>query len=231
MKRLFLVLGTSVMVLPWLTGAMAQAEDIHWSATESLVGPYVSEGNTEQLISSLQTQNAGLNLNTAWGTLKGTNSESPVVLAYVAAVDDSGNDLTKTFGGALTYYSLSLRLSDLASGASGSLTVRGQLGGSFGGYPGAPVDVTNTFLDPTSQTLTLGKNLYTVTMGYVPPLRLRYGDPFNGPAGYIGASISVQPLVNSTPEPSSLLLACLGLPSLGLTFWRRKVVAAEVSKA
>jgi hypothetical protein len=39
--------------------------------------------------------------------------------------------------------------------------------------------------------------------------------------------------VNSAPEPSSLVLACLGLPSLGLArrFRRRKDADSDASKA
>ena len=45
-----------------------------------------------------------------------------------------------------------------------------------------------------------------------------------GTYGTISANISVQPIgsVSPTPEPSSLLLACLGLPPLGLARWLRR---------
>ncbi|HEY7424399.1 MAG TPA: PEP-CTERM sorting domain-containing protein [Gemmataceae bacterium] len=53
--------------------------------------------------------------------------------------------------------------------------------------------------------------------------------------GSISASIAVQPAaVQSAPEPSSLMLACLGLPSLGLARWfrhRRKDLNSNASKA
>lgn len=84
--------------------------------------------------------------------------------------------------------------------------------------------LTNTFTGPTTQTLQLGHNLYTVTLGPV-VLPQYFNAPDDGPdlsMGSISATISAQPLTNSTPEPSSLLLACLGLPSLGLAGWFRR---------
>jgi hypothetical protein len=119
-------------------------------------------------------------------------------------------------------------LTDRASGASGSLTFRGNLSGSIETIGPDRVDLTNTFLGPTTQTLTLGRNQYIVTIGpFAPPSPPTLSQ---GPIEYISAqdgSISVHVAV-VTPEPSSLLLACLGLPPLGLAGWvrhqRRQIV-------
>jgi hypothetical protein len=120
------------------------------------------------------------------------------------------------FGGPSANYSLNLVLNDLASGASGSLTFRGNLSGSISLDQ---VNLTNTFLGPTTQTLTLGRNQYIVTVGpFVSPGPLTrnsfyVGTPtyFSEPDGSISVNVHVV-----TPEPSSLMLACLGLPSLSL---------------
>ncbi|HEY7313651.1 MAG TPA: PEP-CTERM sorting domain-containing protein, partial [Gemmataceae bacterium] len=120
------------------------------------------------------------------------------------------------FGGPSANYSLSLALHDTASGASGALTFRGNLSGLIG--PDDSVNLTNTFLGPKTQTLTLGGNLYTVTIGpFVSPTWI--GDQGEGS---LSASIAVQSAAKATPEPSSLMLACLGLPSLGLARWLRR---------
>jgi hypothetical protein len=115
-------------------------------------------------------------------------------------------------------------LRDDASGASGSLTFRGNLSGSINLLQGVGnAGITNTTLGPTTQSLTLGGNLYTVTIGsFVPPGIPNDPNGVAGPTGSISASIAVQPATNSTPEPSSLVLACLGLPSLGLAGWFRR---------
>jgi hypothetical protein len=73
-----------------------------------------------------------------------------------------------TFGGPSGNYSLSLALHDDVSGASGSLTFRGNLNGLIEGDNS--LSLTNRFFGSTTETLTLGGNLYTVMIGpFVPP--------------------------------------------------------------
>ncbi|HEY7424919.1 MAG TPA: PEP-CTERM sorting domain-containing protein [Gemmataceae bacterium] len=84
-----------------------------------------------------------------------------------------------------------------------------------------------------TQTLTLGGNLYTVRLDGFFSESGHFIPPYNGGGG-IGANISAEKL-GVAPEPSSLLLACLGLPSLGLAGWfsrqRRKIVDSNAGKA
>jgi len=140
------------------------------------------------------------------------------------------------FGASTSQYQLALHLTDQASGASGTLTFGGYLSGTLPvSYGIALYSLTNTFVGPTTQSLKLGQNLYTVTIGpVVLPQEFIAPDDFpSNDSGSISASISVQPLTNSAPEPSSLLLACLSLPPLGLARWlrRRKVVDSGSSNA
>jgi hypothetical protein len=116
-------------------------------------------------------------------------------------------------------YTFTLNLRDNASLASGGLTFSGFFSGSL---TGNNANIKNTFTSPTTQTLTLGGNTYTVTMGtYTPP----------GPPGAVNAG-SLNALVTGTPgnggggvngvlEPSTLTLAVLALPVAGLLRWRR----------
>jgi hypothetical protein len=215
MKRLFLVVGTAAMILPWLAGARAQADAIHWAASGSPLGS-----------ASIYPQNSvggidgGINL-LPGSTTSGTNSGSVVALEVGYWVNPDALR-APTFGGPSANYSLNLTLRDGASGASGSLTFRGNLSGVIAPDP----FFTNTFLGPTTQTLTLGGNLYNVTIG-------PFVNPSSSQDGSISASIAVQPAINSAPEPSSLVLACLGLPSLGLARWfrRRKGVNSSAGQA
>ena len=226
MKRLFLVLGMVVMVLPWLAAARAQADMIEWTASGTPLGPNLNPSSGGTNIGSLNFGAGAIGM-LPGPTTSETNSGSitAVEVGYSINPDSSS---AATFGGPSANYSLSITLHDDASGKFGSLIFRGNLSGEItnGNY------FTNTYLGPTTQTLKLGHDLYTVTMG--PYVNGTIISPVadDGTYGTISATISAQPLTNSTPEPCSLLLACLGLPSLGLTVWRRrKVTAGDVSKA
>jgi hypothetical protein len=133
-----------------------------------------------------------------------------------------------------TKYSLILGLTDSASHRSGMLTFNGVLNGTLSL---TSANIKNTFAGPLTQRLDLGGNLYTVTIGpYAAP-----GIPDATQTGSISAHISVQPDApigggthgggggvqgagggsNQAPEPSTLLLAALGLSALALAGWWR----------
>jgi hypothetical protein len=117
-------------------------------------------------------------------------------------------------------YSVSMTLTDAASGQSSTLTFTGKLGGSFSSVNS---NVTNTFTGQTTDTVTLGGNTYTVAMtGYTPP-----GPPTANNAGSISAHVTVTSNLGSgtgasTPEPSTLVLSCLGLTLAGAASWRKR---------
>jgi hypothetical protein len=99
---------------------------------------------------------------------------------------------------------------DEESGVTGSLTFSGDITGTFSPQnAGLTVRITS----PLSQTLHLGHHLFTVTIDQITQPGLP-GDP--------PGSISAHVTVKHNPEPSSLVLAALGVPGLGLTFWRRR---------
>jgi hypothetical protein len=228
MTRMCLVLATAVVIVSWLAGARAKADLIQWSATAGPTGPNYNPSNGTAGINSL---NYGSNAETQLlGTNATTNGSSSgsVVLAILGAYFNLPSQDEARFGGSTGNYSLSLTLHDLASGASGSLTFQGNFSGTI--VPGV-VDLTNTYMGPTTQTLTLGRNLYTVTIGSFVSPDITGPPPFVGRPGSISASISVQPVTSSAPEPSSLVLACLGLPLFGLARWvrRRRQTADNVA--
>ena len=123
-------------------------------------------------------------------------------------------------------YSLTLTLTDTASGMSGSLTFNGKLSGTFSKDS---ANITNQFSSPLTQTLLLGNNSYTVNIGpYSPP-----GPPDSTNFGSIAAHVSVSTLAITevAPEPSSLLLALFGLSGAGAFSWRKRRARPDSSAA
>jgi hypothetical protein len=118
-------------------------------------------------------------------------------------------------------YTLTLKLTDIASQQSTLLTFKGMLSGTFSS---GSAHITNVFVGGISQTVTLGGNSYTVNLGaYSPP-----GPPTASNSGSLSAHINVVAGGShggggggppATPEPSSAVLAGLGV--LGLICWGR----------
>jgi hypothetical protein len=122
-------------------------------------------------------------------------------------------------------YSLTLRLTDDASGESGTLTFNGVFSGRLSQ---SSADISNQFTSATTGVLVLGGSEYTVSIGdYSPP-----GPPGINNAGSIGASVEVRslepapnpdpdpvPVPNDVPEPSTVVLSGLGLSFLGVLSW------------
>jgi PEP-CTERM motif len=147
------------------------------------------------------------------GPFTGSVNSGPGILAATL-------DATGPASGAAVFtnqgYGLTMHLTDNASHTSADLN----FSGAFSGTLGSTFALTNSFKSPLTESVTLGGNLYNVTVGlYVPP------QP--GKAGSLGANVSVTgsgqppPVVHSVPEPTSLVLAGLGLSALGLRCWRR----------
>jgi hypothetical protein len=98
-------------------------------------------------------------------------------------------------------YTLSVTLSDLDSGKSGSLKFNGIFNGTM---TDSSISLQTRFTSPTKQSVTIGHNAYTVTMtSYTPP-----GPPSVGNEGEIKAFVDVRP--DTAPEPSTLLLCGIG---------------------
>jgi hypothetical protein len=150
-------------------------------------------------------------------TKDAANSSNVVVtnLRVSSSALPGSPDMLNTSGA----WKVSLQLTDTASGASDTMNFTGKLGGTFSQ---SNANVTNTFTGTTSYTWTVPSNgnTYTVSLvGYTPP-----GPPNASNAGSIAAFVQVTPGVHtgSTPEPSALVLSCLGLGFVGLNSWRKR---------
>jgi hypothetical protein len=131
-----------------------------------------------------------------------------------SSLNDGGKNGGYGFLG--TQYTISLTITDQASGRSGTLTLPGDastnwefkngawtfLSAQFGGYPFQ------------FSSVKLGKNLYTMSMSEI------YGLP-SSPSGPLVSNIIVNVEPAPAPEPATLILAAGGLPFLGFFLWRR----------
>jgi hypothetical protein len=109
-------------------------------------------------------------------------------------------------------FSVSLTLFDQASGKSATLPFSGVFNGQLWN---TQADLRFT---PTSgsQSVKIGNNTYTVKLDVANP-----GGPNSVVFGAITGSAQVN-VVSSSPEPSALALAGLGLGGLGCAGWRRR---------
>jgi hypothetical protein len=149
---------------------------------------------------------------------KAASGSSNTVVTNFRAFSTAPTSTPDTFTHA--NYTFTLHLQDTASNATGNVTFSGFFSG------GLTTNNANIKLNPTSpmtQQVTLGSNVYTVTLGnYSPP-----GPPGAANAGSLNAIITAAPsngggTISSSPEPSSLLLAGLAVPCLGLSAWRTR---------
>jgi PEP-CTERM motif len=198
-----------------LAGAASARADISWTADWTPSNNFIAVGPS-----------TNINFSNLAATNYTTSSALPVVSVPATNLTISSSaSSTVTFSGAV--YSLSLKITDGPSGATGIFNFTGTLSGTIT-QTGAWVN--NVFNTPTSITKTIGADTYTVTLsGYVPP-----GTPTSiNTVGGIGATITVVPGNSSgsphgTPEPSTLVLAGLGMAFTGLGAWRRKRNAGQV---
>lgn len=151
-------------------------------------------------------------------TKTATNSSDVVVTnlrVSSTATADSPDTLSKN--GA---WKVGLTLSDSATGQSTTMSFTGQLSGTFSA---ANSNITNAFTGQTSYTWTAsnGDQFKVSLVGFTPP-----GPPSASNAGSIAAFVQVTGGAHigntGTPEPSTLVLSCLGLGVAGLASWRKR---------
>jgi hypothetical protein len=121
-----------------------------------------------------------------------------------------------------TPFTMTLKLTDAASGLSKLLTFPGTVVGGIliDPPPGKPGERASFGFNNWKQAAIIGDNIYNVT---IPPGTI---EAWTDPMPNIFAQIDVTPVSNN-PEPSSLLLSAMALPMLVLA--RRMKWAARTS--
>jgi hypothetical protein len=163
---------------------------------------------------------------------KTAQGSSDVVVSNLKAFSNSTSQVGFGSGG---NYTIGLVLTDAASGATANFSFHGKLGGNLSG---TNANVTNpiagitgsvtingstvNFTGPMAPTIALGNFNYAVALtGYTPP-----GPPNASNAGSISAHVNVTngsvTTATVSPEPSTLVLAGLGLSVAGLVACRQR---------
>ena len=154
-------------------------------------------------------------------------------IQVISTADATNPDVIKTGGG---QYTLTLQIwaKDPSNPANngqpvGTVSFAGQLfstGGTtalaanLGNHILSSTDSTGTHLGQTFATVTVGGEQYTITYsGFAEP-----GNSNDQTFGAISFHISGAPAISGgkTPEPSGMVLGCLGLTVLGGVVWRAR---------
>jgi hypothetical protein len=196
--------GAALIVL--LTGAAsARAGLVHWSYDwSSSPGQVFSDGaGTSKITLSDEKRRSVVGDSDVVATNLRTYSTAP---------DSNPDHFTNKA------YHLSLAILDIQSNSQGTITFSGLFNGTVSAHS---ANIKNTLTTPTSQSVILGNYRYTAHMDFFAPP----GPPGVNNAGSISAHVAIDvDLIHHMPEPSSLLLAGLGVVLLGLArnrTWRR----------
>jgi hypothetical protein len=153
--------------------------------------------------------------------LKHADGTSDVVVTNIRAFSSAARGTPDVINHAPVAFTLLLK--DELSNQTATLKFTGFFNGTISATSS---NVQFTPTAPLTETVKLGGHTYTVNLGnYAPP-----GPPAASNAGSISANVGVDEFTHGggggppphAPEPSTLLLSCLGLSSIGLAAWRKR---------
>jgi hypothetical protein len=238
MKRFFPCIASA---LTWLAiaGAPAQADPTPAPNAQWTYNFTPQDANNQVLGSPRADGGQPGGLNESNEPTKSATGSSVVVMTNLHVFSTAPPNAPDMFGPSTGTWHSQLTITDSASGASAILHFTGKFTGSFSGgilvngvLQGGNATIGNIFA-PQNQTVTLGNNNYTVSLlipdpithqlvpGYTPP-----GPPGASNGGAISAYVTVTTSsgvhIASVPEPSTMLLAGLGLSLGSLAAWRKR---------
>jgi hypothetical protein len=229
MKRSLTLLAPTLTLLFW-AGPSAQADQVpapkvaylyNWEPLAGISRAVSSDDGTGTVLFTDEPK----------GSATGNSDIVATNLTVASVADPNSPEHIGSKNPADGDYALQLTLTDKASNKTAVITFHGQLGGNFSADS---ANVTNTFLGATKEVEVLGANTYTITaLSYAPP-----GPPTGHNSGSITFHVDVTTASGTvhgggglTPEPSSMLLSCLGLSFLGAASWRKRRAKVAVTLA
>ena len=162
----------------------------------------------------------GITLTPGAITITGTNpgvalGSADIVAVNLTAFAFSPRPDGKPYSFTNAPYRLGISLTDVDSNKSGTLHFAGVFNGDL---TDSTVNLHTHVTSSANQSLILGQNRYTVSLTtYTPP-----DPPADGGTGNISAFVKVQPA--SAPEPSTLVLAGMGLAGAVFSGLRRRTL-------
>jgi hypothetical protein len=204
---------TTVLFVSGYGASVARADFVPWSY------------NWEPSTLAVKASGAGTGgLNMTDEPLKHADGTSDVVVTNLRAFSSAARSTPDVFNHAAVSFTLLLK--DELSNKTATMTFSGFFNGTISATSS---NVTFTPTAPLTETVKLGANTYTVSLGnYSPP-----GPPAASNAGSISAHVAVNEITppppvitGNTPEPSTMLLSCLGLVGMGLARWRKRRTTA-----
>jgi hypothetical protein len=210
MHRVLKTVLTAVFVVTACGVGRARADFVPWSY------------NWEPSALVIKAGGAGTGgLNMTDEPLKHADGTSDIVVTNIRAFSDASRSKPDVFNHSAV--SFTLLLQDELSRQTASLKFTGFFNGTISATSS---NVLFTATAPLTQTVKLGGHTYTVNLGsYAPP-----GPPDASNAGSLSANVAVDQIItgggggggnNNAPEPSTLLLSCLGLAGAGMAGWRK----------
>ena len=219
--RLFSAACAALLV----AGTSARAEDLPWTFDWT---PSNIPSNLRLIAPTSSTKLSYLQLTSEpigrpFGTAAGA---SDLTMTGIKVFSDAPRSNPDSLAGSAPV-TFSLRLTDATTGLFHDFAYMVQFGGLISSLS-AKVSAVVTPSAPYTN-VQIGAGLYTISSpSYTPP-----GPPDSGNPSAISVSVSVVPVdsgkVQNSPEPSTMLLSCVGLSFLGLARWRKRRLAVPVA--
>jgi hypothetical protein len=211
MKRLSVRLVATLVASLAATASSVRADFLDWGYHWSVNTPVLSSGTGSVALAVVQDGS-------------GADKIPAVSVTTTSAALPTNPDVFHS------NYNLTLTLTDHSSNTSENVTFTGLVSGTLTASGSA---LTNTFLGPLTQKVTIGQHVYTVTMDQGTTRLLA---PGSATPPLLDATVTVTNAsqgggnggtAGNTPEPASLVLGGLGFSLFGVGCWWKRTRRTE----